>query len=74
MNRRRHRRAVRPATGGDPEREVPVVSGDDDTDEREPAVRDTTARRVAGPGGPVSAKSVSADEQWLLDQRPPHWQ
>lgn len=69
MSGRRHRRAERAATGGDPHTEIAVVAGDDDTDEREPASDKTTARRVARPGGPVSA-----DERWLIEQRPPHWE
>ena len=68
---RRHRRAVRPATGGDAQREVPVVAGDDDTDQREPPVDDAkaAARQTRGSDEPP----LSAADRWLLEQRPPHW-
>lgn len=65
--RRRHRRVVRPATGGDPQRSLEGVDGLSEQDAPESA--------WAGEGGAADPTARRAGrERWWQEQRPPHWE
>ncbi len=63
--RRRHRRVVRPATGGDPERALGEIAEQDGPGEPD----------WAPEGGTSDPKAAdAARERWWREQRPPHWE
>ncbi len=61
---RRHRRVVRPATGGDPERAL------DGFEEADPGDGDWA--QEGGTADPGARKA--ARDRWWQEQRPPHWE
>lgn len=69
---RKHRRASRPATGGDPAANVTARAGRDDTDAGwapDAPESGTTHRARRGTG-----RQESAQDRWWREQRPPHWE
>lgn len=73
--RRRHRRATRPATGGDPARSIPVQSGRDDTDAGwAPDAPDNGTEDTRRAAKERSDRPESAEDRWWREQRPPHWE
>ncbi len=70
--KRMHRRATRPATGGDPAAQVPARAGRDDTDAGwAPDAPDVDAKpRPTRSTGRVE----SAQDRWWREQRPPHYE
>ncbi|GAB3490355.1 hypothetical protein [Flexivirga lutea] len=72
---RRHRRATRPATGGDPQASVPVRPGRDDTDAGwSPDAPETGGDATTRAPQPRSGRQESAEDRWWREQRPPHWE
>lgn len=70
--KRKHRRATRPATGGDPSAAIPARAGRDDTDAGwAPDAPDTDAPRGAKPS---KSRPESAQDRWWREQRPPHYE
>lgn len=70
--KRTHRRATRPATGGNPAADVPTTAGRDDTDAGwapDAPESGTTPAAKAGSG-----RKESAADRWWREQRPPHWE
>ena len=70
--RRKHRRATRPATGGDPAADVPAEAGRDDTDAGwAPDAPESGSKQ---PAKWTSGRTDSAQDRWWREQRPPHWE
>lgn len=70
--RRKHRRATRPATGGDPAADVPAEAGRDDTDAG--WAPDAPESGSTQPAKRTSGRTDSAQDRWWREQRPPHWE
>ncbi|GGB44551.1 hypothetical protein GCM10011492_39540 [Flexivirga endophytica] len=73
--KRTHRRATRPATGGDPTADVPPRPGRDDTDAGwapdAPDSNDTPRKNKRDKSD--ADREESAQDRWWREQRPPHW-
>ncbi|MFC6703832.1 hypothetical protein [Flexivirga alba] len=76
--KRKHRRASRPATGGDPSAGIPARAGRDDTDAGwapdAPDAPDVSESDAKPPAKRSARRVESAQDRWWREQRPPHWE
>lgn len=69
MTRRKHRRVIRPATGG---RATPTDP--DNADQRAATTQTTQQTRDDTDEGWGDGAVDPAHDRWLQEQRPPHWE